>query len=105
MFLTYSWRGKSTVIRIYYPLTLNGYSNFIKAVKRQRNLGLGGAFLNMIFLITKLTTVDVNIHALNRQIWYRHPNKENTKVRPEMTKFKMSREKVNMDFHFVGITF
>ena len=36
-----SWRGKSAVIRIYYPLTLNGYSNFIKAVKRQRNLGLG----------------------------------------------------------------
>jgi hypothetical protein len=31
------------------------------------------------------TTADVNIHASNRQIWYRHPNKENTKVRPEMT--------------------
>jgi hypothetical protein len=29
------------VFRIYYPLTLNGYSNFINAVKRQRNLGLG----------------------------------------------------------------
>jgi hypothetical protein len=26
-------------------------------------------------------------------------------VRPEMTKFKMFREKVNMDFYFVGITF
>ena len=51
------------------------------------------------------TTADVNIHASNRQIWYRHPNKENTKVRPEMTKFKMFREKVNMDFYFVGITF
>ena len=25
-----------------------------------------------------LTTADVNIHASNRQIWYRHPNKENT---------------------------
>jgi hypothetical protein len=35
-------------------------------------------------------TADVNIHASNRQIWNRHPNKENTKVRPEMTKFKMS---------------
>jgi hypothetical protein len=35
-----SWRGKSAVFRIYYPLTLNGYSNFINAVKRQRNLGL-----------------------------------------------------------------
>jgi hypothetical protein len=32
--------------------------------------------------------VDVNIHASNRQIWYRHPNKENTKVRPEMTKVR-----------------
>ena len=24
------------------------------------------------------TTADVNIHASNRQIWYRHPNKDNT---------------------------
>ena len=24
------------------------------------------------------TTADVNIHASNCQIWYRHPNKENT---------------------------
>jgi hypothetical protein len=38
---TQSWRGKSAVIRIYCPLTFNGYSNSIKAVKRQRNLGLG----------------------------------------------------------------
>jgi hypothetical protein len=51
------------------------------------------------------TMADVNIHASNPQIWYRHPNKENTKVRLEMTKFKMSRKKVNMDFYFVGITF
>ena len=57
----------------------------------------------MVFLTTKLTTVDVNIHASNRQIWYRHPTKENTKVRPEMTKFKMFREKVNMDFYFVEL--
>jgi hypothetical protein len=28
------------VFRIYHSLTLNGYSNFINAVKRQRNLGL-----------------------------------------------------------------
>jgi hypothetical protein len=54
--------------------------------------------LNQIFFFSY-------IHASNRQIWYRHPNKENTKVRPEMTKFKMSREKVNMGFYFVGITF
>jgi hypothetical protein len=51
------------------------------------------------------TTADLSIHASNRQIWYRHPNKENTKLRPEMTKFKMSRVKVNMDFYVVGITF
>ena len=55
----------------------------------------GGAFLNMVFLTTMLTTADVNIHALiDIQI-----------VRPEMTKFKMFRVKVNMDFYFVGITF
>ena len=46
------------------------------------------------------STADVNIHASNRQIWYRHSNSE-----AEMTKFKMFREKVNMDFYFVGITF
>ena len=38
--LTQSWRSKSAVFRMYCPLTLNGYSNFINAVKRQRNLGL-----------------------------------------------------------------
>ena len=36
----------------------------------------GGAFLNMVFLTTMLTTADVNIHASNRQIWYQHPNSE-----------------------------
>jgi hypothetical protein len=38
--LTQSWRSKSAVFRMYHPLTLNGYSNFINAVKRQRNFGL-----------------------------------------------------------------
>ena len=38
--LTQSWRSKSAVFRMYHALTLNGYSNFINAVKRQRNLGL-----------------------------------------------------------------
>ena len=30
----------------------------------------------MVFLTTRLLTADVNIHASNRQIWYRHPNSE-----------------------------
>jgi DNA-binding MurR/RpiR family transcriptional regulator len=38
--LTQSWRSKSAVFRMYHALTLNGYSNFINAVNRQRNLGL-----------------------------------------------------------------
>ena len=38
--LTQSWRSKSAVFRMYHALTLNGYSNFINGVKRQRNLGL-----------------------------------------------------------------
>jgi hypothetical protein len=42
--LTQSWRSKSAVFRMYHPLTLNGYSNFINAVKRQRNLGLTNHF-------------------------------------------------------------
>jgi hypothetical protein len=38
--LTQSWRSKSAVFRMYCALTFNGYSNSIKAVKRQRNFGL-----------------------------------------------------------------
>jgi hypothetical protein len=37
---TQSWRGKSAVFRIYSALTSNGYSKSIKAIRRQRNLGL-----------------------------------------------------------------
>ena len=54
----------------------------------------------MVFLTTRLLTADVNIptqiakYGIDIQI-----------VRPEMTKFKMFREKVNMDFYFVEITF
>ena len=46
-----SWRGKPAVIRIYHALTLNGYSNFIKAVKRQRNLGLQGPVVRLLQLM------------------------------------------------------
>jgi hypothetical protein len=53
---------------------------------------------------TFLSQTDLTRTASNRQKWYRHPTKENTKVRPEMTKFKMFREKVNMDFYlFKGV--
>ena len=47
----------------------------------------GRAFLNMVFLTTRL----------NRQIWYRHPNSEagNDEIQ------NVERE----DFYFVGITF
>ena len=53
--------------RIYYPLTLNGYSNFINAVKRQRNLGL--RFGVVIFLknqigIYYLTTPGYHVSSL-----------------------------------------
>jgi hypothetical protein len=42
------------------------------------------------------TMADVNIHASNRQIWYRHPNKENTG----------NEEFQNVQrVYFVGITF
>ena len=33
-------RGKFDGFRMYHPLSLNGYSKIINAVKRQRNLGL-----------------------------------------------------------------
>ena len=54
----------------------------------------------MVFLTTMLTTADVNIHALIAKYGV-----DIQIVRPEMTKFKMFRDKVNMDFYFVGITF
>ena len=36
---------------MYHPLTLNGYSNFINAVKRQRNLGLLWVILQPIHFL------------------------------------------------------
>ena len=47
----------------------------------------------MVFLTTMLTVADVNIHALIAKYGI-----DIQIVRPEMTKFKMFREKVNMDF-------
>ena len=47
-----------------------------------------------------LTTADVKIHALIAKYGI-----DIQIVRPEMTKFKTFRVKVNMDFYFVGITF
>jgi hypothetical protein len=40
--------SKSAVFRMYHALTLYGYSNFINAVKRQRNLGLGTIQFNYV---------------------------------------------------------
>jgi hypothetical protein len=54
----------------------------------------------MVFLTTMLTTADVIIHALIAKYGI-----DIQIVRPEMTKFKTFRVKVNMDFYFVGITF
>ncbi len=46
----------------------------------------GGAFLNMVFLNTMLTTADVNIHALIAKYGI-----DIQIVGPEMMKFKMFR--------------
>jgi hypothetical protein len=46
----------------------------------------------MVFLTTMLTTAGVNIHALIAKYGI-----DIQIVRPEMTKFKMFRDKVNMD--------
>jgi hypothetical protein len=55
----------------------------------------------MVFLTTMLTTADVNIHALIAKYGV-----DIQIVRPEMTKFKMFRDKVNMDFvHSLERTF
>jgi hypothetical protein len=74
---------RNTIFRKAPPSVVSGYD------KRSINLNKVVA-----------TTADVNIHAsiakygIDIQI-----------VRPEMTKFKIFRVKVNMDFYFVGITF
>jgi hypothetical protein len=86
------FKGSNNIVKIYRSFAITGNYG-------RRSFSKYGISYCMF------TTADVNIHASNLQIWYRHPNKENTKVRPEMTKFKMSRKKVNMDFYFVGITF
>ena len=86
------FKGSNNLVQIYRSFAITGNYG-------RRSFSKYGISYNMF------TTADVNIHASNRQIWHRHPNKENTKVRPEMTKFEMSREKVNMNFFFVGITF
>jgi hypothetical protein len=71
-----------------------------RVVALPRHKFVTGATLLQLIIWYFLLHADVNIHASNRQIWYRHPN-----VRPEMAKFKIFRENVNMDFYFVGITF
>ena len=74
----------------------------MKIVKNERDppLFTSKQLINMIFLTTMLTTADVNIHTLIAKYGI-----DIQIVRPEMTKFKMFRVKVNMDFYFVGITF
>jgi hypothetical protein len=57
------FKGSNNLVQIYRSFAIAGNYE-------------GGAFLNMVFLTTMLTTADVNIHASNRQIWYRHPNSE-----------------------------
>jgi hypothetical protein len=71
------------------PSVVSGYG------KRSINLNkVVATFEKHIFLSQ---TDYVNIHASNRQIWYRHPNSEagNDEIQNVQ----------NMDFYFVGITF
>jgi hypothetical protein len=67
--LTQSWRGKSAVFRIYSALTSNSYKKSIKAVRRQRNLGL------MVKLIVKTIVINGKIHKNKRKRFY-SSNKE-----------------------------
>jgi hypothetical protein len=47
---TQSWRGKSAVFHMYSALTSNGYRKSIKAVRWQRNLGLGWKALKALII-------------------------------------------------------
>ena len=51
---------------MYCPLTLNGYSNFINAVKRQRNLGLADCRLEPLYNMYNV----YQFNYLSLQIWY-----------------------------------
>jgi hypothetical protein len=49
---------------MYHALTLNGYSNFINAVKRQRNLGLGlQVLLNLFHIVMTRFPIPENCSA------------------------------------------
>ena len=66
------------MFRIYHPLTLNDYSNFINAVKRQRNLGL----IQRMLILAKsrtwvratkpISSVDVSRHLQVPQVECHH---------------------------------
>ena len=60
--LSQSWRSKSAVFRMYHPLSLNGYSKIINAVKRQRNLGL---FLIVILMCRSTWREETKIYVLH----------------------------------------
>jgi hypothetical protein len=57
--LTQSWRSKSAVFRMYHALTLNGNSNIINAVKRQKNLGLSSTLQKLEGNVAK---ENINVH-------------------------------------------
>ena len=78
-------------------MLFKGSNNFVQIYRSFAITGNYGrrSFSKYDISYHMFTTADVNIRASNRQI----------RIIPEMTNFKMSREKVNMDFYFVGITF
>ena len=80
------FKGSNNLVQIYRSFAITG------------NYGRRSFFKYDISYYT-FTKADVNIHASNHQIWYRHPNSEagNDEIQ--------NVQKVNMDFYFVGITF
>ena len=77
------FKGSNNLVQIYRSLAITG--NY-----ERRSFSKYGIF----YYTFTPQIAKYGIHIPNTEI-----------VRPEMMKFKMFREKVNMDFYFVGITF
>jgi hypothetical protein len=64
-------------------MLFKGGNNLVRLVQIYQSFAITGSYGRQSFSkygisYYMFTTADVNIHASNRQIWYRHPNKENT---------------------------
>ena len=66
--LTQSWRRKSAVFRMHSTLTSHGYSKSIKAVRRQRNLGLLKLWCECLHMYTTWASSTLKVSSVGTLI-------------------------------------